>query len=111
MKRSKKKYYTLDEVMKEIKSSKPRPVINKPLNKKLVKIVDKEVISKARKEAKMLLLMANQKEVSDFLFYYHSKSVVLLSVIDSIKDRLVKESILEYKDTDSFGLLCNPNFN
>jgi len=98
---STKKYYTMDEVRELLKVE--RPVINSKLTKKLKKIVKKNVISTAKKEAIEILLMANQKELGDFLYYYQSGSSVFLSVIDTIKIRLVKEGKLTQNETDNFG--------
>ena len=54
---------------------------------------------------------ATQREIGQFLYYYHSQSVVTPCVIDSIKDRLVAEGKMKLKKSDNFGLLCRPEFH
>jgi len=90
--------------------SKPRKVMNDALKSSLINIIDDEIRLEARAEALKLLLKATQQEIGDFLYYYHSDSVVTPAVIDSIKDRLVKEGKIKYKNGDNFGLTCRPEF-
>jgi len=85
-------------------------VINKDLKQDLKNIVNAEVIKHARKEAMFILKQANRNELGEFLYYYHSRSVVLCSVIDSIKDRLVGEGVLVQGDDDNFGLIYREEF-
>lgn len=86
-------------------------VVNDKLKSSLIKIIDKEIIKDARKEAFDLLMKATVEEIGQFLYYYHSDSVVTPSVIDSIKDRLVAEGKMKYKAGDNFGLICRPDFD
>jgi hypothetical protein len=110
-----KQYKSHKSVMRSIKrivdgKSKPKKVMNDTLKRSLINIIDDEITLEARAEALKLLLKADQKEIGDFLYYYHSDSVVTPSVIDSIKDRLVKEGKMKFKKGDHFGLLSNPEF-
>lgn len=107
----KTKNYTREDIDKFLSERKPQKLINKTLKKKLKKIVKKEVIKHARKEAMSLLKLANREELGYFLFYFNSKSVVTLCVLDSIKDRLVTENVLVFNEGDCFGLVSNPSFN
>lgn len=91
--------------------SKPTKVVNDTLKSNLINIIDDEIILEARPEALKLLLKATKEEIGEFLYYYHSDSVVTPAVIDSIKDRLVKEGKMKFKKKDHFGLLSNPEFN
>jgi hypothetical protein len=111
-----KKYVSHKSVMRSLKKTlegkgKPRKVVNDELKSSLIKILDKEIIEDSRSEALKLLLKANQEEIGQFLYYYHSQSVVMPCVIDTIKDRLVAEGKMKLKKSDKFGLLCRPEFN
>jgi len=110
-----KQYKSHKSVMKSIKrildgKAKPTKVMNDTLKSSLIKIIDKEILKEARPEALKLLLKATKQEIGEFLYYYHSDSVVTPCVIDSIKDRLVAESKITYKVGDHFGLISNPDF-
>lgn len=107
----KKKYYSSEEVLKKLKDSIKNPkknkVVNKQLQGALEKIVNKIVIKHARVEALKLLKLSNEKEVGEFLYYYHSDQTnICCMVIDSIKDRLWKENVLPKRIGHSFGLEC-----
>lgn len=91
--------------------SKPAKVMNDTLKSSLINIIDDEIILEARPEALKLLLKATKQEIGEFLYYYHSDSNITPCVIDSIKDRLVKEGKMKFKKKDHFGLLSNPEFN
>lgn len=90
--------------------SKPRKIVNDALKSNLIKIIDKEIINEARTEALKILLKGTAVEIGEFLYQYHSESVVVPLVIDSIKDRLVKDGIFKFKKGDHFGLVCKPEF-
>ena len=111
-----KKYVSHKNVIRSVKKildgkGKKEKIVNDELKSSLIKIVDKEIIEHARPEALKLLLKANREEIGQFLYYYHSQSVVTPCVIDSIKDRLVAEGKMKLKKSDNFGLLCRPEFH
>ena len=101
----------MKDLNKILKGEKKIKVVNDKLKTSLIKIIDKEIIKDARKEAFDLLMKATKEEIGQFLYYYHSDSVVTPNVIDSIKDRLVAEGKMKFKKSDNFGLLCRPDFN
>lgn len=83
-------------------------VVNKELKTVLIKMVNKVIIKHARAEAMKLLNLSTEKEVSQFLYYYHSdKHNVCCMVLDSIKDRLHKENRLPNRIGKNFGLFVS----
>jgi hypothetical protein len=85
-------------------------VMNAELESSLIKIINKEIVDYGRTEAMELLMKATKEEIGVFLYYYHSESILVPAVLDTIKDRLVKEGKLKFKKNDTFGLLCRPDF-
>jgi hypothetical protein len=109
------KFKSHKSVMKSIKrildgKSKPRKVMNDALKSSLIKILDKEISKEARAEAFSLLTKGTAEEIGAFLYYYHSESILVPAVLDTIKDRLVKEGKLKFKKNDNFGLICRPDW-
>jgi len=115
MEKKKKKYVSHDSVMKQVQKILDKPqkkeVVNKELKIVLTKLVDKLIIKHARAEAMKLFKLATEKEVGEFLYYYHSdKHNICCMVLDSIKDRLHKEKKLPNRIGNNFGLFCKPGF-
>lgn len=110
-----KKHVSHKNVIRSVKKilegkSKPQKTINGELQLFLREIVNEEIISNARPEAMKLILQANQREIGELLFHYHSRSTVFPLVIDSIKDRLVTEGKIKQSENDKFGLMYTKDF-
>jgi hypothetical protein len=106
-----KSYLTYESNHKKWKDYMQSKVVNKTLERKLSKIIKKELNKECRAEALSLFKLASQDEIGKFLYYVYSTPNTAPCVIDSIKDRLCKEGVLKYNEDDAFGLTSNPEFH
>lgn len=74
------------------------------LSNKIIKAINIELREDVREEAKEILYLTTDKERSEFLeAHKEDKGNICCLILDYAKKELVKQGVLEQKETDAFG--------